>query len=303
MKIDEVAKMLRSGSVVALPTETVYGLAASIACPTAIEQIFSLKNRPADNPIIVHVGNQLQVKSLVSHYPPQVEALMERFWPGPLTLIFEADTAVVPRAVRAGMQTVGIRMPDHEQTLKIIKQAGPIVAPSANISGKPSATTAEHVRSDFGEDLPVFDGGRCTRGIESTILHYCSGEWEIVRQGAITQDDLLEVLGYRPQIARKQIAPGSKYKHYSPNAKLLLNPKDQGKTVLGFSDRNYPKKELISLGSLKDPAALAFNLYDRLREIDREGIPQVWVDMDFPDHGLYQTLRERLLRAAAKEHI
>jgi len=275
--------------VIAIPTETVYGLAAPIDRPDAIEEIFRLKGRPKSNPIIVHVANRNQVESLTSSLPPGSESLMDAFWPGPLTLILPASE-IVPEIVRAGLPTVGIRMPLHPLTLELIRVKGPLVAPSANLSGKPSATRPEHIRADFGEDFPLIDGGPCAFGLESTILIYES-EWHIAREGAISAEQLIEVLGYRPSKMDVR-CPGSKHKHYSPKAEITT---ELCETVVGYTDRNY-EALVYALGASTNPHEIAKNFYDVLRKLDIDGVKRAQIDISLPVTGLYSTIHERIGR-------
>ena len=178
--------------------------------------------------------------------------------------------------------------------------------PSANLSGRPSSTRPEHVEEDFGENFPVLDGGCCAKGLESTILLYQAGRWAIARLGAISPEEFEPILGYQPVVLTKQgtekpLCPGQLFRHYSPKAKLYLgdlSKLDDSSVILGFKERSYPAaKQVLFLGSISDPQEVAENLYRTLRLIDQEGYPSAWVDMDFPRHGLWQTIAERLLRA------
>ena len=200
VSLEKASELLRQGQVVAIPTETVYGLAASLSSTEAIDHIFTLKGRPADNPLIIHVADSNQVVYYSKDIPAGFEALASTFWPGPMTLVLPAVKEWVPASVRANLDTVAFRIPSHPLTLQVLSDVGPLVMPSANISGRPSATCPEHVESDFGEDFPVLDGGECLRGLESTILIYRKGRWEIVRQGALSSDIFESLLGYQPCI-------------------------------------------------------------------------------------------------------
>ena len=225
-QIEEAKSFLKSGELVAIPTETVYGLAAPIFSPTSIDKIFALKNRPIDNPLIVHVASISMVESLVSHMSEAFHELVRAFWPGPLTLILPKNETV-PDKVTAGHPTVAIRMPSHPVALRLIEaMEEPLVAPSANLSGKPSPTTAEHVLEDFrGKLAAVLDGGSCSIGIESTVLSLVGDKPAILRPGAILREqieDLLkrsigeEITGDSPP------SPGTKYRHYAPLAPIRL---------------------------------------------------------------------------------
>jgi L-threonylcarbamoyladenylate synthase len=302
----EAKEALEKGRVVGVPTETVYGLAASLHCPSAIEHIFGLKGRPRMNPLIVHVSDVCELDNYVSEYPPDFHKIAEAFWPGPLTCILPVNSTI-PSIVTAGLTTAGFRIPGLSITRKLIAEVGPLVMPSANISGKPSATRVEHVEEDFGENFPVLEGDVCERGLESTIIIFDEERWSIIRQGALPQGAFVPLLGYAPEIVvlksnKKVLCPGQLFRHYSPQAKLLLDLGDwkEGGNVLGFMERDYAfAGSVFVLGSLLDAAGVAENLYEVLRRLDREGKEEAWVDMDFPWDGVWMTIRERLLRAAS----
>lgn len=307
--VPKVCTMLEKGGVVALPTETVYGLAASIKFPHAIDQIFALKKRPSDNPLILHVASFEQAKQYCAEVPSGVQVLEETFWPGPLTLVLKAKPGLVPENATAGLDSIAFRVPNHPLTLQVLEAAGPLVMPSANLSGKPSATRAEHVEADFGEAFPVLDGGACRFGMESTVLVFRNARWEIARMGAISSEEFVHVLGYEPKErlgtnGSPPISPGQKYRHYAPFALLILDrtvlPEDVG-VVIGFNDRKYPEScRLFSLGSSGDAREVSRNLYHVLRELDMRNVAQAWVDMDFPKAGLWLTVAERLSKASQK---
>lgn len=191
MKIsfEKAKQLIRSGHVVAVPTETVYGLAASIQFPDAVTKIFDIKGRPADKPLIVHISSYAQLQEIVKTVPKSFEKI-KKFWPGPLTVVFEANLEKVPEIVRAGGTTVAIRIPGHELLLKFIEQTGPLAAPSANISGHPSPTSAEDVLDNLGDDFAVLDGGACQYGVESTLIKLNDQSWELLREGAVSKADL-----------------------------------------------------------------------------------------------------------------
>lgn len=300
--ITTAADLLLDGKVVAVPTETVYGLGASLSHPEAIDQVFALKNRPRDNPLIVHVADLEQVQRYCLDGVDL--SLAKTFWPGPLTLVLPIDCDLIPENVRAGLPTVAFRIPSHPMTLELLRITGPLVMPSANISGNPSSTIPEHVEQDFGEDFPVLDGGRCSCGLESTILIDQDGKWTIGRLGAVTAEKLAEVLGYIPEVFQKNsklLCPGQKYRHYAPRAKLVIDTAVEPETVgvvVGYSDRKYEGCEVFSLGSSEEPEEVAQNLYSVFRELDEKGIGEAWVDLDFPENGLWKTVRERISKAS-----
>lgn len=307
---EKACKLLQTGNVVAIPTETVYGLAATLSDPEAIEHIFRLKGRPADNPLIIHLADSSQVEFYSKDIPKDFDILANTFWPGPMTLVLPAEIEWVPSIVRANLNTVAFRIPSHPLTLQVLTTVGPLVMPSANLSGLPSATRPEHVENDFGKDFPVLDGGECYRGVESTILMYNETQWEIVRLGALNPEIFEPYLGYCPTINERigdahPICPGQLYRHYAPHATLILDKgisPDAIGTVIGFSDRSYPSScRVYQLGSAANPEEVAKNLYEILRKLDTEGIEKAWVDTEFPTTGLWSTVAERLRKASSKK--
>jgi len=303
ISLETACTLLTQGEVVAIPTETVYGLAASIAHPQAIAKIFTLKGRPSNNPLIIHVADIEQIYPYVTEIPPHFAELAAYFWPGPLTVVLPVKSSLVPAQIRAGLSTAAFRIPQHPLALKVLQQVGPIVMPSANLSGKPSATQPAHVAQDFGTHFPILDGGSCSHGLESTILYYMNAQWHILRLGSLAAEQFESVLGYKPPLHQgdKVICPGQLHRHYAPQAQLLidqeLSPASIG-YVLGFSDRTYPDCKIFSLGKSDQPEEIAENLYEVLRSLDEAKIQRVWVDNDFPQNGLWLTISERLVRAS-----
>lgn len=310
MRIDlkKSVELLKAGRVVAIPTETVYGLGACINFPEAVESIFTLKGRPQDNPLIIHLAEARQLDRYVLKKVPDLQLLTEVFWPGPLTLVAPIKTDRVPSSVRAGLPTAAFRVPMMQTTRDVIKKTGPLVMPSANLSGSPSATHPMHVESDFGQEFPVLDGGFCSQGVESTILHYGkNNKWEVLRLGALPAEAFIDVLGYRPEVIvrppeQPPICPGQKYRHYAPQATLhlCLSQKEiQGSPIIGYEDRTYPENAfLVPLGRSTDPETVARNLYSALRTIDDKGYKEAWIDLDVPHTGLWLTIIERLQKAS-----
>lgn len=300
---EEASALLLSGKVVALPTETVYGLAAAIHHPKAILQIYTLKGRPSNNPLIVHLSSPHQLERYITERPPHSEDLIRAFWPGPLSIVLPAKG--IPDEATGGLTTAAFRIPNLTVTRAIIDETGPLVMPSANLSGKPSGTSTQDLLEDFGDQLPIVDGGVRPGGIESTVIHFIDGMWAIIRLGAISAEELAEVLGYLPKFAettaQQPTCPGQLYRHYAPKAHLHLQKEFHKETgiVLGFSDRSYPSTlTLIPLGTSDSPYTTAENLYAVLRECDRRNLRDVWVDFDLPTGGLWETLRERIKKAA-----
>lgn len=306
--IEEASCRLRQGEVVAMPTETVYGLAASIDHPKAIQHVFSLKNRPLDNPLIVHVSNLFQVLEIADIAGEEIAILTERFWPGALTLVLPVKDGALSPMITAGLSTAAFRLPQQQETQAVIASVGPVVMPSANRSGYPSATEIKHVHADFGKEFPVLEGAGCGYGLESTIVKKEEDTWVILRLGAISAEQLAEVLGETPHFVKKDqkgapICPGTLYRHYAPEARLLLDPDTDLATVevvVGFCDRTYPSHcRLFSLGNSNDPEGVARELYRTLRALDSTGVSVAWVDLSFPEEGLWVTIAERLQKASA----
>ena len=320
------AKLIQAGELVAFPTETVYGLGANGLSGDAVAKIFAAKGRPADNPLIEHIAKKSDVRQLWSRMPKQAQILMDTFWPGPLTLV-APKSDIVPDEVTAGLNTVAVRLPQNKTARALIAKAGvPIAAPSANRSGKPSPTTAQHVLDDLGERIPlIIDGGPCKYGVESTVLSLV-GEPTILRPGAITREMLAALIGevrvsesiLNPMKAGEVAAsPGMKYQHYAPNAEVVVvlgtpeqaakrinalyrEAEAEGKSVEIAATKQtkqfYRDKRNTVLGDRDEPETLCANLFSALREMDTraelilaEGIPA-------EDEGL--AYMNRLLRAA-----
>lgn len=304
MRIDVgvAARLLNQGEVVAIPTETVYGLAARYDLPESVEKIFHIKNRPRQNPLILHLDEVEKILPFLVAQPPQFFELAKAFWPGPLTLVLPVDPQKIPEVVRAGLPSGAFRIPSHELTRELLKLTGPLVAPSANRSGRPSSSLPEHVEEDFGNAFPVLDGGPCQKGVESTILIFDGEKWALGRLGAIPPEAFASILGYVPllSISKKAVCPGQFFRHYAPKAKLHLGDSfEEASCIIGFTDRDYPgSAHKILWGSTKDPEEVLFRLYDTLRRVDLEGIKEAWIDMNVPEDGLWTTFIERLKKAA-----
>ena len=232
--IEEAARVLKAGGLVAFPTETVYGLGGNGLSRDAARKIYAAKGRPSDNPLILHVSKIEEVNSLVESIPEKAKLLMESFWPGPLTLILK-KSEIVPRESTGGLDTVALRCPDNALSLALIEKAGfPIAGPSANLSGSPSPTEASHVYHDLaGRIEGILDDGAVGIGVESTILDMSGDVPTLLRPGAITLEDLTEVLGEKPEVDPTLVgkkmedgfipkAPGMKYRHYAPKAEMIL---------------------------------------------------------------------------------
>lgn len=310
ISIERAAELLKSGNVVGVPTETVYGLAASLSSPEAIRQIFILKGRPSNNPLIVHSADVENMSEYIDTVPEGFMALARAFWPGPMTLVLDARIEKIPGSVRGGLPTVAFRIPSHEIARELLRLTGPLVMPSANLSGTPSATRAEHVEADFGKHFPVIEGEGSRVGVESTILIFIDGQWQIIRRGALPPSAFADVLGYAPPFRgisddTTPLCPGQLYRHYAPKARLVLSERcmlAEKNVIVGYSDRSYPESNrILSLGRSTNPEEIAENLYSTLRLIDDLKIPSALVDIELPCDGLYGTILERLHKAALCE--
>ena len=315
------AKVIRHGGLVALPTETVYGLGANALDKEAVNKIFAAKGRPQDNPLIVHVSGIEMAKNLLADIPPLAYKLSEKFWPGPLTMIMQKRD-VIPDTVSAGLDTIGVRMPKSAAFLRTIEESGvPIAAPSANTSGKPSPTTAQHVYDDLNGKIDlIVDGGSCSVGIESTVVDITGDIPVILRPGAITPSDIASVAGAaevsqnvlkEAEEGKAPPSPGMKYKHYSPSADVILvqgsddgfkrfiSSIDNNTAVVCFSeDAGRIKHDCFVLGDKHNHAMQAARLFDILREIDKCGYKNAYIRLPDMD-GIGLALYNRLIRAAS----
>ena len=323
--IEEAAKTIRSGALVGMPTETVYGLAANAFNENAVAAIFELKGRPQDNPLIVHVDSLPMAREL-GEFTQKALALASQFWPGPLTMVVKS-LGLVPASVSAGLQTVGLRMPDCDAALSLISACGvPIAAPSANKSGSPSPTTAAHVAADFGDSLMILDAGECRIGLESTVIDMTRETPVILRPGAVTQQMIESCIGqvncaaaFEPFDGDKPAAPGMKYRHYAPKADMTvvegqsasvteaikyLYDKDikKGEKPLILAAREnkkyYGRRDLNETGSIKDAGEAARNIYALLRRADDEGFSKIYFEA-VPKTGIGFAVMNRVYKAAA----
>lgn len=321
------ARLLNAGEVVGMPTETVYGLAANAFDENAVEKIFLAKGRPQDNPLIVHIDSMEMLERIVAAIPDTAKKLAERFWPGPLTMIFEKNDQI-PSAVTAGMSTVAVRFPSHPVAQELIRAAGmPLAAPSANLSGSPSPTTAGHVYSDLNGRIPaILDGGACEVGLESTvILLRGEGNITLLRPGGITVRMLEETVqnvtvdrGVLNRIGEDEqaLSPGMKHKHYSPHANLILIDSDfsafrryveaRADCSVGAMVFDGEETELtipcVTFGGQDEPVIQAKMLFRALRAVDEMGVDTIYARMPDVD-GLGLAIYNRLLRAAGFEVI
>ena len=309
--IDRAVELLRAGQVVALPTETVYGLGADALNPAAVARIFALKGRPTDHPLIIHLPPEAKLDDWAAEVPPAARALAAAFWPGPLTLILTRGPRV-PRAVTGGQDTVALRVPDHPVALALLRAFGSgIAAPSANRYGHISPTTAAHVWTEFGDAVPlVLDGGPCRVGIESTIVDLSRGAPVVLRPGAVTERDLRRVLGdtaHRPAEGAAPRAPGLVKRHYAPRTPAELVDSATLPARLAELTRAGHRVGLLVLGSASpsdgialppDPAAYSRGLYAALRELDRRGYRRLLIEAP-PEGEAWQAVNDRLRRAVA----
>lgn len=320
--IKKACALIANGEVVGVPTETVYGLAADARNGDAVKKIFNAKGRPQDNPLIVHISSLKMLDDVVGSVPYDARILAKHFWPGPLTIIMPKGKCI-SNVTSAGLDSVGVRMPSNEIARKIIEMSNiPFAAPSANISGKPSPTTAEEVFEDMYGKIPlIINGGMCETGVESTVVSCLEQTPIILRPGVITREMMQEVLHKRVDVAKaviegvgkdeKILSPGMKYKHYSPNAKIILvkgkfeNYKNfvESKASAGVyamcfdEEKEFLNLPSISYGKKDDPKSQAHKLFDVLRTLDKLNAKLVYVRCPSPE-GVGLAVYNRLIRSA-----
>lgn len=326
--MDRAGKLIAKGELVAFPTETVYGLGGDALDPDASRKIYAAKGRPSDNPLIVHIAEFDDMKQVAREVPEQARKLADAFWPGPLTMIVWKSDAV-PEATTGGMQTVAVRMPNHPVALELIRRSGCLIAaPSANTSGRPSPTEAQHVAEDLsGKIAMILDGGPVGIGIESTIIDLTEEKPMILRPGYITPEMLSEVLQEEVVIdpgiiaaddTRKPKAPGMKYKHYAPKAEMIIvdgaqdaviakineltaAKRAEGKKVAVIATdetkERYDAQVILSMGRRSDEDAIAQHLYKILRECDELEVGEIYSEC-FQTPRIGQAIMNRLLKAA-----
>ena len=331
--MEEAGRLIREGELVAIPTETVYGLAGDALNPTSAKKIYEAKGRPSDNPLIVHIAERAALDRIVSEIPEKAGILMEAFWPGPLTLIFKKSSAV-PRETTGGLDTVAVRMPVNRIAAEFIRASGGyIAAPSANASGRPSCTTAEHVYEDMKGKIPlIIDGGEVGIGLESTIVDLSGDRPCLLRPGYISLNRLMEKIGEvdtDPSIEgvmdenAHPKAPGMKYKHYAPKGELYIVKGDPDsvrerinslcregtekglRTAVLASDEtvnDYRADIVRSLGSRQDEESIARNLFKVLRDMDDEGADLIYTE-EFNTADMGMAIMNRLIRAAGHRII
>jgi len=307
-KIKSAAKIIKSGGLVAFPTETVYGLGADVFNQSAVKKIFLAKGRPFDNPLIIHIANIKDLYKLAEKIPETAIKLAKKFWPGPLTMVLNKKKSV-PNCATAGLDTAAIRMPKNNIALELIRASKtPIAAPSANLFTKPSPTSAKHVIEDLSGKIPmIIDGGQTKIGLESTVLDLTSKIPMILRPGKITAEDLKPILGkvsiytYQPKAGRpraeKPKSPGMKYRHYSPKAKVILivGGKNKAKNKIKELEKIYKKTAIIRAD--KNIEKLSRDLFKKFREFDNKKIEIILVE-GVKEKGLGLALMNRLKKAA-----
>lgn len=323
---DKAADILKNGGIVAIPTETVYGLAANAFNEIAVKNIFRAKGRPSDNPLIVHISDLNDIYKVISNFSEKAQKLANEFWPGPLTMILPKSPNI-PSCVTGGMDSVAVRLPASEVAREIIKKCGvPLVAPSANISGKPSPTKFEHVANDLsGKVDALLDGGDCKVGVESTVLSLLEDIPVILRPGIITQKEIFEVIGKveispmtfkAPKPSEKVLSPGMKYKHYSPQTEVVMvlgSAKKYCKYVNGKflenpgalcfeEDIPFLKVPYISYGKKNCPEQQAKNLFDALRKSDGLNVKIIYAHFESGNE-VSDAVFNRLIRAAGFKYI
>ncbi len=315
--LQRAAAELAAGELVAFPTETVYGLGARADDDAAVAKIFAAKGRPADHPLIVHVGDVAAAREFASEWPESARKLADAFWPGPLTVIVPRRSGM-GTASAAGQTSIGLRCPSHPVARALLDAAAAlgvagVSGPSANRFGRISPTTAAHVHEEFGDAMTILDGGECDAGIESAIVDCSRGAPRLLRPGVLTRDELEAVLGHplREAGADAPRASGTLEAHYAPRAKLRLMPADQLRVALGVLAKSSVNPVAVYFRTVtpgrtvrayrampNDPIAAAHELFAALRELDNTGATLIWVEMP-PDAPAWEGVLDRLQRAAA----
>lgn len=320
--IEYAAGLIADGGVVGIPTETVYGLAADAENPAAVEKIFTAKGRPRDNPLIVHLADISDMEEYVHHVPPIAYRLAERFCPGPLTMVLPKRERI-PDVTSGGLDTVGIRIPAHTAARRLIRASGrAIAAPSANLSGSPSPTSAAHVMNDMNGRIPaVIDGGICPVGVESTVISFEGDGIRVLRPGFVTPEELAEFgkvvtdrhITEETADGERVLSPGMKYRHYSPKADITVVCGDndkffdfldglKGEDIFAVPFEEYPNCGVPCIPYGKTPEEQAARLFAVLRELDERGVKRAYVQCPSRE-GVGLAVYNRLLRAAGFEII
>ncbi len=309
--LQSAAQLLKSGELVAFPTETVYGLGADAFNDAAIQKIYEAKGRPSSNPLIVHIAEVADLALLTDQVGEEEQKLIAAFWPGPLTLVFPKKSTL-SSLVTGGLDTVAVRMPAHPLALELIRASGsPIAAPSANLSGKPSATHHDHVKNYFGDRVFCLEGGATQHGLESTVLQIKNGIPHLYRLGSIMPEDIERVLGVKPILeTQSPHSPGTRFKHYAPETALellesakLIERAAMTQERIGILASTEVLATLPSelpsfdLGSESDLLSIGSHIYSGLIALDRLKLNKILVQ-SFPEQGLGLTIMDRLRRAA-----
>lgn len=307
--INKAAQAIQQGDVVAFPTETVYGLGANALNAEAVAKIFEIKQRPFFDPLIVHVDSREMVREVVATVPAIADRCMEAFWPGPLTLVLPKST-VIPQIVTAGLDTVAVRMPQHEVALKLLQASGvPIAAPSANPFGYLSPTTAKHVASQLGDKVEIIlDGGQCPVGVESTIVKIENESIIVLRHGGVPVEEIEAIAGKVVSMPSVKIeAPGQLPYHYAPKTKIVIVkdvsniPDDSSSGLILFKKRKLPYKNIhiLHLSDEGDLRQAAANLFTCLHALDAMNLSVMYAE-EVPQVGLGKAIMDRLLKAQAR---
>ena len=315
--LSESARLIKDGQVVAIPTETVYGLAANALDENAVKKIYIAKGRPSDNPLIVHISDISELSPLVSEIPEKVKTMAEKFWPGPLTMIMKKSN-VIPSVTSGGLDTVAVRMPESDYARAIIKACGvPMAAPSANLSGSPSPTNAKYVFDDMNGRIPlIIDGGKSKIGVESTVITFATDIPTVLRPGGVTVEEIRNTIGevnvddavlHELKDDENAASPGMKYKHYAPRADITIlkgsleqfieytSGKDFFALVFEGEEKHF--ENAVTYGKPLDAISEANRLFDALRELDEKGAKTVFARC--PElHGVGLAVYNRLIRSA-----
>lgn len=308
--LEEAAELINNGETVAIPTETVYGLAADAFNVNAVKKIFKQKGRPADNPLIVHISNFEQLNLLVTEIPEDLKKLAEQFWPGPLSIVLGKQNTV-PDIVTGGLKTVAVRMPDHSWTLSLIEKTGPLTAPSANKSGRPSPTNLKHIVEDFGPDLPILDGGSSKLGLESTVIDLSGESITILRPGFIDARMMENLLGKKVKMMDEsdkksgKKSPGTRFTHYKPKASVQwLDPSikniNDSKSYFIFHSKKIKSLNQKNIHAYEgDYSSFARDLYDHFRTADHLDCHIIFIEPfeSSETHSLLPALKDRIERA------
>ncbi|MBR7132202.1 MAG: threonylcarbamoyl-AMP synthase [Clostridia bacterium] len=318
--VEKSAAILKNGGIVAIPTETVYGLAASALDDNAIKKVFTAKGRPQDNPLIVHISSMDTLFEIAQNIPEKALLCAEKFWPGPLTMVLER-TDKTAKSVSAGLNTVAVRMPDNSVALDVITVSGlPLAAPSANTSGSPSPTKAEHVEADLdGKIDAIIFSEECAIGVESTVVSFCCNPPRLLRPGAVTAEQLREILPdlvidsavlAEPEKDARVESPGVKYKHYAPKTEAflvegnsadfagLVNSKPDSAAICFAEEADGITVPKLCYGTSENEFTLAHEVFSVLRRVDDLGVKQVYIHAP-SKNGVGLAVYNRLLRAAA----